>query len=539
MNKIYFDVTDHKLVKTIQNEYVAGYSQGYDICSFTFDEEWQALNKTAVFKQAEGGTAYAAVIADDAAIIPAQVLTADTNIYVGLYGSNEDSSVVLTTNWERIILVAGVAEADMPAPPEQSVYDSIYNMAVDAKAIALRVKEDADGGIFNGEKGDPGEGLITGGIENQALVKNSGTDYDMKWLDVQEKNKVNTIIVNTPVWTNQPEIAGELNNNFTIWNDDYYFITLRESVKVKTATGVIFYTTTKQIRINETSATFAIGDVITITGVSFPLNNVEKTIITLTNNGNYTTYTCDTHFATAGTSTTPVTVATSTPLPENTFKLCSVYNGFATATDQTFILLNLSTGNSGVLYENTVVDFKEIGDNWVLRDAGVLEIDILTNPQKGHRYNINAHYDFVQVAPGNVTTKYIGAIICQDGIDVNSAYYILNIGSSVLNTTDGENVLFQPNISMQTNDDAYKYFSMDFKAEMVFSNKFIQTFGSAAGYAAFKSTALSVFNGIGCLYKTNGDIPDVNKIFVSCLQYYNPGRMFRNGTQITVEEVIL
>lgn len=44
-----------------------------------------------------------------------------------------------------------------------------------------------------GETGANGQGVVTGGTENQVLAKNSATDYDMKWLDVLSVERTATL----------------------------------------------------------------------------------------------------------------------------------------------------------------------------------------------------------------------------------------------------------------------------------------------------------------------------------------------------------
>lgn len=59
-----------------------------------------------------------------------------------------------------------------------------------------------------------------------------------------------------------------------------------------------------------------------------------------------------------------------------TFQLMTDFNTPSSVIAQTFTLSGLNTGNSGVLTENTFVDFLEIGTNWKMRMAGVSRLDI-------------------------------------------------------------------------------------------------------------------------------------------------------------------
>ena len=61
------------------------------------------------------------------------------------------------------------------------------------------------------------------------------------------------------------------------------------------------------------------------------------------------------------------------PLLANQFKLTLNKNGHTSATDQIFTLQNLNTGTEN-LVENSVVDFKETGAAWKIRNGGVRNI---------------------------------------------------------------------------------------------------------------------------------------------------------------------
>lgn len=52
---------------------------------------------------------------------------------------------------------SGYELGDTPAEPTPTEYQQIINITDEAKAIAQSVRDDADKGLFKGEKGDPGE----------------------------------------------------------------------------------------------------------------------------------------------------------------------------------------------------------------------------------------------------------------------------------------------------------------------------------------------------------------------------------------------
>ena len=76
---------------------------------FSFDGLWDGLSKTAVFKC--GGMVRDVIGVEDTARIPAEVLCADTELYVGVEGRSGDGAVVIPTVWVRAAYVYPGANA--------------------------------------------------------------------------------------------------------------------------------------------------------------------------------------------------------------------------------------------------------------------------------------------------------------------------------------------------------------------------------------------------------------------------------------------
>lgn len=188
-------------------------------------------------------------------------------------------------------------------------------------------------------------------------------------------------IVNTPVFSNVPTITEPLDPAFALWTTDYYYVTLEEMATILTESSAVFTTTT--VAITEPTATFSIGNEISISNSSIIANNKTATITNVVNNGTTTTYTFAASTFTVGTSTTIITMGTMTALPSGQFKLMTNYNSPASAINQIFTLANLATGNSGTLVENTRVDFLTIGDAWSMRfrDTTTIEVPLTGNLQ--------------------------------------------------------------------------------------------------------------------------------------------------------------
>lgn len=81
--------------------------------------------------------------------------------------------------------------------------------------------------FLKGEKGDKGEGLVAGGTQNQALIKNSSVNYDASWKNVDKafiglSNVDNTSDLNKPISTSTQQ-ALDTKSNIGHTHDDRYY----------------------------------------------------------------------------------------------------------------------------------------------------------------------------------------------------------------------------------------------------------------------------------------------------------------------------
>ena len=68
---------------------------------FTFDEPWEGLAKTAVFRGS--GITKIVEALESATIVPWEVLKKpNTYLQVGVYGTNHDGTVVIATIWANV-----------------------------------------------------------------------------------------------------------------------------------------------------------------------------------------------------------------------------------------------------------------------------------------------------------------------------------------------------------------------------------------------------------------------------------------------------
>ena len=152
------------------------------------DDVWSEYTVTVFFsnkaKPDAAEDVFPVLLHDGSCIVPHEVLDAsDITAYMWLMGLKDD--VRATTNIIAIPLTAsGYLEGVAPEEPTPDVYTEILESVRGAYNIANDVRADADAGKFNGKpgpKGDPGEGVPTGGATGQVLTKASDADYDTEW----------------------------------------------------------------------------------------------------------------------------------------------------------------------------------------------------------------------------------------------------------------------------------------------------------------------------------------------------------------------
>lgn len=138
----------------------------FDKISFIFPDSWKNYTKTAVFSVED--TVLSVVLnsnntlctGTDQCIIPFEVLC-EPQFYISVFGILGDSRATTTREPVRV-LPSGYAEGDYPQEPTPDEYAQILNAAQNAVSIAQGVRNDADKGLFIGEKGAKGDKGDTG-----------------------------------------------------------------------------------------------------------------------------------------------------------------------------------------------------------------------------------------------------------------------------------------------------------------------------------------------------------------------------------------
>lgn len=134
----------------------------HETVKFLFSDNWKDYQKTAVFSAAGVDPINIVLngenklcVAEDECYIPFEVLNGDSFI-LSVFGVSGES-LATTTQAEIMVLASGYAVGDEPSEPTKSEYSQIIDIMTETKQIAQSVRDDANSGLFKGEKGDKGE----------------------------------------------------------------------------------------------------------------------------------------------------------------------------------------------------------------------------------------------------------------------------------------------------------------------------------------------------------------------------------------------
>lgn len=128
---------------------------------FTFPKEWEGYQKTAVFGYGE--KKYNVVlnenndlcIGENECYIPSEVIKSPS-FSLSAFGVKDEK---LATSKQTYVSVSesGYALGDSPNEPTPNEYQQLIGVCEQTKQIAQSVRNDADNGVFIGEKGDKGD----------------------------------------------------------------------------------------------------------------------------------------------------------------------------------------------------------------------------------------------------------------------------------------------------------------------------------------------------------------------------------------------
>ena len=111
---------------------------------FAFDESWESLEKTAIFRA--GGESYCVREIEDVATVPWEVLRkSGCTLYVGVYGVSEDGTLAIPTLWAEVGIIQPGADPETTEGCDPTL--PIWKQAIDK---ADRVYNAAQAGEFDG-----------------------------------------------------------------------------------------------------------------------------------------------------------------------------------------------------------------------------------------------------------------------------------------------------------------------------------------------------------------------------------------------------
>lgn len=133
----------------------------FETVSFMFPKSWEGYTKTVVFATEEKTinvileSGNSLCLSDTECYIPHEVLEYG-EFELSVFGIRGES-IATTPKHSVKVLESGYAIGASPSEPTMSEYQQIIEITESAKSIAESVKNDAENGLFKGEKGDRGE----------------------------------------------------------------------------------------------------------------------------------------------------------------------------------------------------------------------------------------------------------------------------------------------------------------------------------------------------------------------------------------------
>lgn len=111
--------------------------------TFLFDESWDGLYKTAVFKA--GSCQLCVPGVEDEIPVPWEVMKAGCTLFIGVYGVSEDGNLAIPTVWAEAGKILPGADPETTEGADPTL--PIWKQAMDT---AQSVRDDADMGLFDG-----------------------------------------------------------------------------------------------------------------------------------------------------------------------------------------------------------------------------------------------------------------------------------------------------------------------------------------------------------------------------------------------------
>ena len=393
-------------------------SARFEIIHFNFPDSWNGYTKKAVFKNGDI-TVNVFLNADetictgeDECLVPNEVIK-DPQFTVSVLGVMGESRA---TSAEAVIKVtaSGYTEGYFPENPTPTEYEQLINLVTDTKQIAESVRDDADNGVFKGDKGDTGpqgEKGDKGDTGEQGIQGIQGEKGDKG--ERGEKGDPFTYADFTAEQLD--DLKGENGKDgmdgYTPQKGVDYFN--KEDIEELNIPNVDQgYNPDSENAQSGKAVAEAVNPIRQTITVDTPVWTVQPTIEGVLNEA-FEIWSIRPYFVTLKNTD-------GTDLESRQFKLCTTLDGYASAIEQIFTL----TDSSITLTENFPVDFKSISSDrtsFEMRNAGVSSIRINTKNLKSQRYIFSA---FQSLILKNIGTKYI---YLQDSVGyslgANATYY--------------------------------------------------------------------------------------------------------------------
>lgn len=164
MSIIKFNINDHEVIVNNPKLVLAQDSNNYDVCEFTFDDNWYGYSKDVIFYQNIQNVISIPLIGNQCEIPSEDLKYNKKPLYIGVRGKKEDSYIA-TTRMVSFFVDNGAIEGDQYEQVEVSVSDFEKLMAAVDKKIDknlgtenagkyLKVNSDGYVGLVEEHNGD-------------------------------------------------------------------------------------------------------------------------------------------------------------------------------------------------------------------------------------------------------------------------------------------------------------------------------------------------------------------------------------------------
>lgn len=162
--------------------------------TFEFNYAWSGLTRTVVFRA--GTLVLADVDVDNVSVLPWEMTAEEQDVYIGVYGKNDEGTLVIPTTWAhvgRVLPGADACEAE-GADPSLPMWAQILSRIEELK-------------MQKGDKGDKGDPFTYDDFTPEQLAalkgKNGttpqrGTDY---WTQEDKAGIIQDVLTLLPTWT--------------------------------------------------------------------------------------------------------------------------------------------------------------------------------------------------------------------------------------------------------------------------------------------------------------------------------------------------